>query len=144
MKSWFISRSPRERILLLCAAAVAGVILLLQGVLVPGQAAARSASARNTVAAAELAEARVIAASLRTDAARGAATGSFERIQAALPARTILFPSCSATCIRANTILSRKPSLRSRTAHWRPFRNSRQNRSDQRRIPTQDHSRTLR
>lgn len=78
MKSWLLSRSPRERILLLGAAAVAGVILLLQGVLIPGQAAARSASARNTAAAGELAEARAIAASLRTDAARGA--GMVERL----------------------------------------------------------------
>lgn len=78
MKTWLLFRSPRERILLVGAMAIAGVILLLQGVLIPGQAAARSAFARNTAAAAELAEARAIAASLRTDAARGA--GMAERL----------------------------------------------------------------
>lgn len=53
--------SPRERVLIGSALAIGFVMVCIYGVLLPGQAAARSAADRNARAAAELAEARVLA-----------------------------------------------------------------------------------
>lgn len=58
--------SPRERLLIGAALAIGFVITAVYGVMLPGQAAARSAADRNALAAADLAEARQLAARVGT------------------------------------------------------------------------------
>jgi len=56
--------SPRERLLIGAALAIGFGLIAVYGVMLPGQAAARSAADRNARAAADLAEARGLAAGL--------------------------------------------------------------------------------
>jgi Type II secretion system (T2SS), protein M len=61
--------SPRERLLIGAALAIGFIIAAVYGVMLPGQAAARSAADRNALAATDLAEARVLAANIGTSSA---------------------------------------------------------------------------
>ena len=61
--------SPRERVLIGAALAIGFVLTAVYGVMLPGQAAARSAADRNARAAADLAEARDLAVGLESAAA---------------------------------------------------------------------------
>lgn len=56
--------SPRERVLVGAALAIGFVITAVYGVMLPGQSAARSAADRHARAAADLAEARELAANI--------------------------------------------------------------------------------
>ncbi len=56
--------SPRERLLIAAALAIGFVITAIYGVMLPGQAAARSAADRNARAAVDLVEARALAAGI--------------------------------------------------------------------------------
>ena len=58
--------SSRERLLIGAAVAIGFVVTAVYGVMLPGQAAARSAADRHTRAAADLAEARELAARIGT------------------------------------------------------------------------------
>lgn len=61
--------SQRERLLIGAALAIGFVMTAVYGVMLPGQAAARSAADRNIRAAADLAEARELAANVGTTSA---------------------------------------------------------------------------
>jgi type II secretory pathway component PulM len=76
---WRSQLSPRERILLGLAVAIALVIVAIYAVRLPGEAAAHSAADRNARAAADLAEAHRLAASAKTTLA---AEGQVERLAA--------------------------------------------------------------
>lgn len=61
--------SPREQTLIGAAMAIGFVMTAVYGVMLPGQAAARSAADRNTRAAADLAEVRALAVNVGTTSA---------------------------------------------------------------------------
>jgi hypothetical protein len=77
--------SPRERLLIGAALAISFVLVSIYGVMLPGQAAARSALDRNARASANLAEARALAANL--GAALGVSETSLADLVASASAR---------------------------------------------------------